>query len=74
MIYAAEINSSNIVVRVVVAPSLTWCQDNLGGQWVETFLDGSQRGKYAGVGDTYDELLDEFVSPPVDQDEEMPEG
>jgi hypothetical protein len=33
-------------------------------QYVETFLDGSQRGKYAGVGDTYDADLDEFVAPP----------
>jgi hypothetical protein len=66
MIYAAEINIDNIVQRVIVAPSIAWCVDTLGGRWVQTFMDGAVRGKYAGVGDTYDEDQDEFVSPIVE--------
>lgn len=35
----------------------------LDGTWVRTSYNASIRGKYAGQGDTYDEVLDEFVSP-----------
>jgi hypothetical protein len=34
--------------------------------WVETFYDGSQRAKYAGIGDIYDAENDVFVSPTVE--------
>lgn len=37
----------------------------LDGDWKRTSYNASIRGKYAGMGDTYDEGLDEFVSPPV---------
>ena len=36
---------------------------NLPGEWRQTSYSGSFRGKYAGQSDTYDEVLDEFVSP-----------
>jgi hypothetical protein len=36
---------------------------NISGMWLETFHDNSQRGKYAGIGDTYDAVNDVFVSP-----------
>ena len=35
----------------------------LGGTWKQTSYNNNFRGKYAGAGDTYDEELDEFVSP-----------
>ena len=35
----------------------------LPGTWIDVSFTGSRRGKYAGVGDTYDAALDEFVSP-----------
>lgn len=35
----------------------------LAGTWMDTSYTGSRRGKYAGVGDRYDEALDAFVSP-----------
>jgi len=66
MIYAAETDQHNVVMRVICAPSIAWCVDTLGGRWVETFIDGSQRGKYAGPGDTYDEDANEFIAPVVD--------
>jgi hypothetical protein len=67
MIYAAELDLDDVVVRVLVAPSVAWCVETLGGTWVETYPDGSMRGKFAGPGDTYDSDADEFVSPaPVD--------
>ena len=73
MTYAAEIDEANVVLRVLVVPSIAWCEENIGGTWLETFADGSQRGKLAGPGDTYDEALDAFVSPPA-QHEDEPEG
>ena len=38
----------------------------LPGEWRQTSLNGSFRGKYAGVGDRYDSDLDEYVSPIVE--------
>ena len=35
----------------------------LAGTWVDTSYLGSRRGKYAGLGDSYNEELNEFVSP-----------
>jgi len=35
----------------------------LEGTWVQTSYNGNMRGKYAGIGDTYDAELDVFVSP-----------
>lgn len=64
MIYAAQIDENSVVVRVIAATSLTWCVDNLGGQWLETWKNGSQRGKFAGPGDVYDADADVFVTPP----------
>lgn len=36
-----------------------------GKTWKQTSYNGNFRGKYAGIGDTYDATSDEFVSPPV---------
>jgi hypothetical protein len=38
----------------------------LGGNWKQTSYNGNFRGKYAGIGDTYDADLDEFVTPAVE--------
>lgn len=39
----------------------------LDGQWVQTSYNGNIRGKYAAIGDTYDSVADEFVSPIVEE-------
>jgi hypothetical protein len=36
---------------------------NLDGDWKQTSYNANFRGKYAGIGDTYDVDLDEFVTP-----------
>jgi hypothetical protein len=33
--------------------------------WIETFLDGSQNGKYAGIGDLWNGI--EFTTPQADE-------
>lgn len=35
----------------------------IAGEWKQTSYSGSFRGKYAGIGDTYDAEADEFVTP-----------
>lgn len=47
--YFAELDENKIVKRVIVAESLKWCEDNLGGTWIETFMDDPNHN-YAGVG------------------------
>ena len=42
----------------------------LEGTWKQTSHNRNFRGKYAGIGDTFDEANDVFVSPVV----EVPEG
>ena len=37
----------------------------LGDNWKQTSYNGNFRGRYAGVGYTYDAELDEFVAPVI---------
>jgi hypothetical protein len=36
-------------------------------EWLQTSYNGSFRGKYAGSGDKYDSVKDEFVSPTIEE-------
>ena len=47
---------------------ITLLQNLLGAEttWVQTSYNANFRGKYAGIGDTYDLLADEFVAPEPD--------
>ena len=40
---------------------------HLPGRWLQTSYNGSFRGRYAGIGYTYDADLDEFIAPPVEE-------
>jgi len=75
--HAARIEDG-IVQEVIVIPYYndddaeitSYCNSiGLAGTWIDTSYTGSRRGKYAGIGDTYDADLDEFVSPASPQDE-----
>jgi hypothetical protein len=48
----AEIGADNVVQRVIVADSLMWCAENLGGWWVET-IQGHPTERFAGRGMVY---------------------
>ena len=71
MAHFAEINESNIVVRVLVISDnyeLTGQnylseQLGLGGTWVQTSYNGAIRKNFAGIGYFYHETLDAFVAP-----------
>ena len=41
----------------------------LAGEWKQTSYNANFRGKYAGIGDTYDAVNDVFVSPAVEPTE-----
>jgi len=69
MAHWAEIDKENVVVRVVVGSNddadegYGWIVENLGGTWLKNSYNGNIRGRFAGVGYTYDEELDEFIPP-----------
>jgi hypothetical protein len=78
MAHFAELDSNNVVLRVIVVDNkdtsdangvekeyigAAFCERVLGGTWKQTSYNGNFRGKYAGIGDTYDAANDVFVAP-----------
>jgi hypothetical protein len=78
MAHFAELDSNNVVLRVVVVNNedtmdangvesedvgVAYCQSLFGGNWKQTSYNGNFRKHYAGIGYTYDPALDEFVPP-----------
>ena len=63
MAHFAEIDADNKVLRVIVADTKEWCENNLGGTWVQTSYNthGGQHPEgrplhknYAGIGYHWD--------------------
>ena len=79
MAHFAEIDADNKVIRVLVVDNIQehrgqeFLADDcgIGGRWIQTSYNANIRGKYAGIGDIYDETNDVFVSPV--QEEIQPE-
>jgi len=44
------------------AKGIAFCQSLFGGTWKQTSYNANFRGKYAGVGDQYDPVKDEFIA------------
>jgi hypothetical protein len=61
--YFAQIDENNLVINVIRADSIEWCQNNLSGTWIETKIDGSVHKNLAGIGYTYDQDRDAFIPP-----------
>ena len=69
---AAKVDNGT-VTQVIVVPFMdpwtdeavtAYCNEiGLGGVWLRTTYTGDMRGKYAGVGDLYDEATDTFITP-----------
>ena len=88
MAHFARVDEQNVVREVIVisddvapdpAPDneqqgQAYIADVLGlaGEWKQTSYNGNFRGRYAGLGYTYDPDLDEFVAPPEPSDPEAP--
>jgi hypothetical protein len=73
MAHWAKIDEKNVVVQVTVGDNNDangdeghhWLVENLGGRWIKTSYNGTIRGRFAGIGDIYDEANDVFVVPKI---------
>jgi len=78
MAHFAELDSNNIVKRVIVVSNkdtstsegeevesigVAFCANLLGGTWIKTSYNASIRKNYAGIGYTYDSGRDAFIPP-----------
>jgi len=78
MAHFAELDSNNVVLRVIVVDNkdtsdaygvekehigAAFCERVLGGTWKQTSYNGNKRKNYAGIGYTYHENIDAFVPP-----------
>ena len=78
MAHFAELDSNNVVLRVIVVANsdtadangtevesigVAFCQKLLGGNWKQTSYHGNIRKNYAGIGYTYDAGRDAFIPP-----------
>ena len=78
MAHAARVEDG-IVREVIVVPDGLGGDENdaaiqayvngigLTGKWLRTSYNNNIRGRYAGIGFTYDEATDEFVAPAVEE-------
>lgn len=79
MAHFAELDENSVVIRVVVTDNdypnegYDWLIETLGGTWVQTSYNAKIRGKFAGIGDTYDAILDEFIAPEIIEPEQIEE-
>jgi hypothetical protein len=70
MAHFAEIDNDNKVLRVLVVDNSQESRGQdflandlgLGGTWIQTSYNNNFRGKYAGIGDTYDPVEDVFIT------------
>jgi hypothetical protein len=72
----AEINKNDIVIRVLAVSNDALDANNeeqsgsqfltelLGGTWIQTSYNSNIRGTYAGIGYSYNEAEDIFITPP----------
>ena len=78
MAHFAELDENNVVLRVIVVNTKdnstadgiekesigrAFCESLFGGRWVQTSYNGNMRKRYAGIGYTYNESLDAFITP-----------
>ena len=78
MAHFAELDSNNVVLRVIVVANkdtadangneaesigVAFCQKLFGGNWKQTSYNGNFRKNYAGIGYTYNADIDAFVPP-----------
>ena len=78
MAHFAELDNNNIVTNVIVVHNnelldsneiesewkgIEFCIAHYGGRWVQTSYNATFRKNYAGVGFTFNEIFDAFISP-----------
>ncbi len=65
MSHFAKIDSNNIVTKVIVSEKDFINTGSVGDEflWVQTSYNDNFRGKFAGIGDTYDSTKNKFIKP-----------
>lgn len=68
MSHWAEIDSNNVVIRVLVGDNNEPDEgqafmESLGGTWVKTSYNGNIRKNFAAIGYSYDAERDAFIPP-----------
>jgi len=78
MAHFAELDDNNIVKQVIVVSNnelldesgieseqkgIDFCNNLLGGRWVQTSYNGNIRKNYAGQGYIYDPVRNAFIAP-----------
>ena len=78
MAHFAELDSNNVVLRVIVVGNkdtadangvekehigAAFCERLFGGNWKQTSYNGNKRKNYAGIGYKYHADIDAFVPP-----------
>lgn len=56
--YFAQVVDNKVIDVIVADQSFV---NTLNGTWIETKIDGSIRGNFAGIGDTYNSTRDQFI-------------
>ena len=80
MAHFAQLDENNVVTQVIVVSNselldengnetesmgVAFCQRLFGGTWKQTSYNENFRGRYAGVGYTYNPATDQFEPPKV---------
>jgi len=77
MAHFAQLDENNNVIQVIVVSNddclvdgveseskgIEFCENLLGGRWIQTSYNGNIRRQYAIVGGSYDVETDQFVIP-----------
>lgn len=78
MAHFAELDSNNIVLRIIVVANeelldennieqeslgISFCENLLGGTWKQTSYNNNIRKNFAGIGFYFDETRDAFIEP-----------
>ena len=81
MAHYAFLDKNNIVTEVITGKDETeiidgltpeeWYSNFRGQTCIRTSYNSRIRGKYAGIGDTYDPINDVFLAPVIDDDVQL---
>lgn len=78
MAHFAQLDANNVVLQVIVVNNadtadengveqesigIAFCENLLGGTWIQTSYNANMRKNYAGIGFTYQADIDAFVPP-----------
>lgn len=78
MAHFAQLNENNVVINVIVVNNedilddagqeseevgVQFCENLLGGKWIQTSYNGNFRKRYASIDGSYDYVNDVFIAP-----------